>query len=43
MELEPEEEEITMATGRIGVFCADWLWEEEGVRFEEEPIRGDIK
>ena len=27
-ELEPEEEEITMATGcwRIGVFYAIWLW-----------------
>ena len=28
MVLEPEEEEIAMATGcwRIGVFCATWLW-----------------
>ena len=25
------------------VFCATWLWEEEGVCCEEEPIRGEIK
>ena len=31
MELELEEEEITMATGYspVGVFCATWLWEED--------------
>ena len=28
---------------RNGVFCATWLWEEEGVCCEEEPIRGEIK
>ena len=28
MELEPEEDEIAMVTGR-GVFCATWLWEED--------------
>ena len=30
MELEPEEEEITMATGGWG-FLRYWLWEEEGL------------
>ena len=24
-------------------FLRYWLWEEEGVRCEEEPIRGEIK
>ena len=44
-ELESEEEEIAMATGAggLGFFCATWLWEEEGVCREEEPIRGEIK
>ena len=44
-ELESEEEEIAMATGArgLGFFCATWLWEEEGVCHEEEPIRGEIK
>ena len=44
-ELESEEEEIAMATGAggLGFFCATWLWEEEGVCCEEEPIRGKVK
>ena len=29
MELEPEEEEIAMATEGWGFFCATWLWEED--------------
>jgi len=24
-------------------FLRYWLWEEEGVRYEEEPIRSEIK
>ena len=40
-ELEPEEEEIAIAGG-LG-FLRYWLWEEEGVRCEKEPIRGEIK
>ena len=38
-ELESEEEEIAMAGRGVGFFCATWLWEEEGVCCEEEPIR----
>ena len=50
---EEEEEEISKRVGaggrrdghgwwRIG-FLRYWLWEEEGVRCEEEPIRGEVK
>ena len=42
-ELEPEEEEIAMAGEGMGFFLRYWLWGEEGVRCEEEPIRGEIK
>ena len=41
-ELEPEEEEMVMTAGGLG-FLRYWLWEEEGVRCEEEPIRGEFK
>ena len=42
-ELESEEEEITIAgAGGLG-FLRYWLWEEEGVRCEVEPIRGEVK
>ena len=41
-ELEPEEEEIAMAGGGMD-FLRYLVWEEEGVRCEEEPIRGEIK
>ena len=35
MVLEPEEEEIAMATGDWGFFCAIWPWEEDEVCREE--------
>ena len=35
MELEPEEEEIAMATEGWGFYCATWLWEED-----EFPVKG---
>ena len=41
-ELESEEEEMAMAVEGLG-FLRYWLWEEEGVRCEKEPIRGEIK
>ena len=42
-ELESEEEEIAIAgAGGLG-FLRYWLCEEEGVRYEEEPIRGEVK
>ena len=41
-ELESEEEEIAIVAGGLG-FLRYWLWEEEGVRCEEKPIRGEIK
>ena len=42
-ELESEEEEIAIAgAGGLG-FLRYWLWEEEGVRCEEKPIRGGVK
>ena len=41
-ELEPEEEEMAMAGEGLD-FLRYWLWEEEGVRCEEEPIRGEVK
>ena len=41
-ELESEEEEMDMAVEGLG-FLRYWLWEEEGVRCEDEPIRGKIK
>ena len=41
-ELEPEEEEMAMAGEGLGSLRY-WLWEEEGVRCEKEPIRGEIK
>ena len=42
-ELESEEEEIAIAgAGGLG-FLRYWLWEQEGVRCEEEPIRGKVK
>ena len=41
-ELEPEEEEMAMAGEGLG-FLRYWLWEEEGVCREEEPIRGEVK
>ena len=40
-ELEPEEEEMAMAGGELG-FLRYWLWEEEGVCREEEPIWGEL-
>ena len=42
-ELEPEEEEMAMVAGGLVWFLRYWLWEEEGVCNEEEPIRGEIK
>ena len=42
-ELESEEEEIAIAAGGLGWFLCYWLWEEEGVRCEEDPIRGEVK
>ena len=43
-ELESEEEEMAIAGGEVlGFFLCYWLWEEGGVRCEEEPIRGEIK
>ena len=41
-ELESEEEEIAIVAGGLG-FLRYWLWEKEGVRCEEKPIRGEIK
>ena len=41
-ELESEEEEMAMAGEGLG-FLRYWLWEEEGVRYGEEPIRGEVK
>ena len=42
-ELEPEEEEMAMVAGGLGWFLRYWLWVEEEVCHEEEPIRGKIK
>ena len=30
-ELEPEEEEMAIVAGGLGLFLRYWLWEEEGV------------
>ena len=42
-ELEPEEEEMAIARAEGLGFLRYWLWEEEGIRYEEEPIRGEVK
>ena len=41
-ELEPEEEEMAMADEGLG-FLRYWLWEEEGVCCEEEPMWSEVK
>ena len=42
-ELEPEEEETATAARGLRWFLRCWLWEEEGVCCEEEPMWSEVK
>ena len=42
-ELEPEEEEMAMAGGELGFFCATGCGRKKEFCCGEEPIRGEVK
>ena len=42
-ELESEKEEIAMAAGELGCFCATGFGRKNEFCREEEPIRGEVK